>query len=185
MNNAARLVLTFALMIGVGSLGYFIGMQPMKADDGSIVATQAENIAEVSEGPLILDVTLKRIYLDGDVSEEMIQETIWALEDFWAKYESWQLVDMNEDRLVFETKVDDISPMLKLNGYFGLSKDGVLSIFNGKPNEAKIIHSFFQLDMNKLEGHRQTELKVGIPVKSKEGYSEVLETMKQYSIEKK
>ncbi|WP_374940701.1 BofC N-terminal domain-containing protein [Cytobacillus oceanisediminis] len=30
---------------------------------------------------------LEREYPDGELSQETIEETIWTLEDFWAKYD--------------------------------------------------------------------------------------------------
>lgn len=152
-------------------------------DEVVSAASQDEITVAVPENPLKLNVTLKRIYLDGEISEETVSEKIWALEDFWAKYENWQLVDMNEETIVFELKIDDISPLLKVNGFFGVSEDGTLSIYNGKPEQEDIIQSFFQIDIKKLEGKKHMQLKQGIPVKTKEDFSIVLETMKRYSIE--
>ncbi|MFK4997595.1 BofC N-terminal domain-containing protein [Bacillus sp. N9] len=60
------------------------------------------------EGPMTLEIILRKLYVDGEVSEEVVEETIWALDDFWSKYEGWQLVDMDEGFL-FLKKVDDIS----------------------------------------------------------------------------
>ena len=144
--------------------------------------TQAEEEAVRVEGPMSMEVILRTLYVDGEASEEIVQETIWALDDFWAKYEDWQLVDMDEGFLLFEKKVDDISPLLKVNGFFGISDDGVLSIYNGKPDRENVIQSFFQIDVQKLEGRKQKQLKQGIRVKSKEEYSDVLETMKQFVV---
>lgn len=138
----------------------------------------------IQEQPLELTVHLKRVYLDGEASEEVVKELILALEDFWAKYESWQLVDMSEEHLLFEKKIDDISPLLKMNGYFGITEDGTLSIFNGKPEESDVIQSFFQIDVEKLESSQHMRLMQGIPIKSKEEYSEVMKSMKKYSIKK-
>lgn len=138
----------------------------------------------IPDKPLELKIRLKRVYIDGEESEEMVTETIWALEDFWAKYEKWQLVDMNEDYLVFEKKVNDISPLLKMNGYFGITEDGTFSIFNGKPEESDIIQSFFQIDVKKLESKQHQKLKQGIPVKTKEEFDRVVETMKKYEVGK-
>lgn len=41
--------------------------------------------------PLEVQVVLERMYLDGEFSQETIKETIWSMEDFWAKYDGWQL----------------------------------------------------------------------------------------------
>ncbi|RSD24150.1 regulator [Mesobacillus subterraneus] len=133
--------------------------------------------------PLEVTIILQRVYLDGEMSEERVNETIWSMEDFWAKYEKWQIVDMEADKAVFRQDVDDISPLLKANGYFGVSDDGVLTIFNGRPDGSNIIQSFFQIDLGKLESIKRDQLKKGIPIKNKKCYEEVLETFKPYTIQ--
>lgn len=131
--------------------------------------------------PLHLTVVLEQIYLDGEISQEIVHETVWSMENFWAKYDQWQLTDMDESTMVFRKKVDDISPLLKANGFFGITDDGVLTIFNGRPDQSRIIQSFFQIDIKRLESKKQEELIQGIPIKSKDHYVQVLETFKPYS----
>ncbi|WP_373886067.1 BofC C-terminal domain-containing protein [Cytobacillus gottheilii] len=132
-----------------------------------------------------MKVILERVYLDGEISEETVTETIWAAEDFWAKYEDWNLIDMDEDVVVFRQQTDDISPLLKANGYFGITEEGVLTIFNGKPQRANIIQSFFQIDIQRLESKKCEQLKEGIPIMTKDRYINVLETFKTYSTDGK
>lgn len=146
---------------------------------------QAEESPEQIFDPLQITIVLKRMYLDGEISEEKYQETIWSMEDFWAKYDQWELVDMGESSAVFRQKVDDISPLLKANGYFGITDEGVLSIFNGKPGSSQIIQSFFQIDVQKLESRKREELLKGIPIMTKDRYEQVLETFKGYSMQPK
>ncbi|WP_018661024.1 BofC C-terminal domain-containing protein [Heyndrickxia acidiproducens] len=129
-------------------------------------------------------ILLERVYLDGEMSEEVIK-TKTSLEEALDAYPDWQIADIEEDRLVLQKQLNDISPLLKANGYFGVTKDGVLSIFQGKPQDKDIIHSFFQLNMKKLESRRQQELKNGIPIKTKEDYQKLLKTFKPYSASKK
>ncbi|WP_242698292.1 BofC C-terminal domain-containing protein [Bacillus sp. SD088] len=181
MKLTGKLLISFMILVVVS-----LANQPSL----DMQRTQAQSTAEedpvyIPESPLEIEVLLKRKYLDGDISEEIVSETIWALEDFWSKYEKWQLIDIDEKRVIFEREVNDISPLLKVNGFFGLQEDGTLSIFNGSPDQEDIIHSFFQIDMKKLEGNKREELKKGIPIQTKETFTEVLETMKQYSTEKK
>lgn len=108
---------------------------------------------------------------------------IGQLRTFGKKYDQWQLVEMDETKMVFRKIEDDISPLLKANGYFGITDNGVLTIFNGRPGGSRIIQSFFQIDVKKLESKIQAELLQGIPIKTKDRYVEVLETFKTYSIE--
>ncbi len=135
--------------------------------------------------PIEVKVILERVYLDGEVSEEQMEEKIWSMEQFWSKYDQWQVVDMDDKSVVFRKHVDDISPLLKANGYFGITDDGVLTIYYGKPQKYNIIQSFFQLDIGKLESTRHEELKEGIPIKNKDRYVEVLETFKNYTVQEK
>jgi forespore regulator of the sigma-K checkpoint len=135
------------------------------------------------KAPFNMTVILKRVYLDGEISEEVVREKGWSMENFWAKYDQWQLTNIDGATMVFKRNVDDISPLLKANGYFGITDDGVLTIFNGRPDRSRIIQSFFQIDIKKLESKKQEELLQGIPIKNKDRYVEVLETFKQYSKE--
>jgi forespore regulator of the sigma-K checkpoint len=143
-----------------------------------------EAVREINE-PLKVTIILQRIYLDGEMSEEKIEETIWSMEDFWAKYDKWQLVEMEANKVVFRQGIDDISPLLKSNGYFGLSDEGVLTIFNGRPDGSNIIQSFFQIDLGKLESIKRDQLKKGIPIRNKKCYEEVLETFKPYTVQER
>jgi forespore regulator of the sigma-K checkpoint len=134
----------------------------------------------VPQEPLQVEIILQRAYLDGEISEEKIVEKIWSMEQFWVKYEQWELVDTYDQGLVFKKQMDDISPLLKANGYFGITDDGTLTIFNGRPHQTNIIQSFFQINIDKLESRKHLQLKKGIPIKTKDRYVQVLETLKPY-----
>jgi forespore regulator of the sigma-K checkpoint len=129
-------------------------------------------------------IILQRTYLDGEVSEEMFRVDTVSLEDSLRRYKNWQLVDRDDVQIVLQKRVNDISPLLKTSGYFGVSKEGILQIFKGIPDEKNAIHSFFQIDMEKLKSYQREKLERGIRVKSKKQYEEVIKTMKPYSMKK-
>ncbi|WP_226526339.1 BofC C-terminal domain-containing protein [Metabacillus niabensis] len=136
--------------------------------------------------PLSVKVVLQRKYLDGEISEEVIQEKVTSLREIVEMYSDWQLLDHNRESIVFQREIDDISPLLKANGYFGITGEGIFSIFNGRPGSNDIIQSFFQIDVEKLESHKHDELMEGIRIESKDQYLEVLKIYETYSkIEKK
>ncbi|WP_059171266.1 BofC C-terminal domain-containing protein [Bacillus sp. FJAT-27445] len=137
--------------------------------------------ASGQQEPLRLKVTLEEVYVDGEVSQEQLIETAENWEEFWAKYQGWSAVDIGRESVVLRKQIEDISPLLKTNGYFGLNGEGVLAIFNGRPPYSQIIQSFFQIDVKKLESRKQAELRKGIPIKTKDRYVEVLESFKAYS----
>ncbi|MED1468382.1 BofC C-terminal domain-containing protein [Bacillus salipaludis] len=172
----------FKWMVMAGLLAIILGMAPGMDMTGS-AAQQDRHLEQQTTEPRQLKVTLQRVYLDGELSEEVVQEISWSPENFWAKYDQWQLITRDGENLVFRKNVDDISPLLKANGYFGITNEGVLTIFNGRPGQSKIIQSFFQIDIKKLESKKQEELLQGIPIKTKDRYVEVLETFRHYSTE--
>lgn len=175
LNKRSIIYIFFVILfIGLSEFDYSVPVLAQKND-----ANETQRFE-----PIEVQVVLERMYLDGEYSQEIVKETIWSMEDFWAKYEDWEIIDMTENEVVFREYVDDISPLLKTNGYFGISSDGTLTIFNGRPQTSKIIHTFFQLDMGKLESKKQEELKKGIRIKNKDRYVEVLETFKHYTLDR-
>jgi len=160
----------------------FIGLG-FSLNSGIVFAAQPNQLDEEKAVPLGITVILERVYLDGEISEEQVEETVRSLEDLWLRYDGWQFISMDEDTVVFKQNVDDISPLLKANGYFGITEDGVLTIFNGRPDESRIIQSFFQIDVGKLESRKRLQLIKGIPIKTKDQYEKVIEAFKPYTSE--
>jgi len=133
--------------------------------------------------PVSITIVLQQQYVDGEMSEEKRTETVVSLTEIWKKYRDWQLVTLDDRTIVFRKTINDISPLLKTNGYFGITDDGTLSIFNGKPSRSgEIIQSFFQIDVQKLESRQQEKLKQGIRVLSKEQYEQVIEMYRHFAV---
>ena len=128
-------------------------------------------------------VILQREYLDGELSEEKVTEWFWSIEELKGKYREWKIIEQSKDQIVFYKKENDISPLLKTNGYFGMTKDGALSIFNGKPKDDKIIHTFFQIDVGKLEVYQQEELQQGIQIISKDQFNSLMKKYQEYAVQ--
>lgn len=136
-----------------------------------------------NEKPHRTTILLERVYLDGIVGEEEIEQKNMTKETAVSEYKEWRLVAEFDDELIFRTHVDDISPLLKTNGYFGVSGEGILSVYEGVPTsqQQKVIQSFFQLDINKLESRQHEQLQNGIRIHSKDQYLALLNFYKPYS----
>ncbi|SDH56874.1 Bypass of Forespore C, N terminal [Alteribacillus persepolensis] len=50
--------------------------------------------------PAVYEVILEKETSNGVVVTAKKYETVWAVEDFWSKYESWKLVDQKEDQII-------------------------------------------------------------------------------------
>ncbi|WP_316274240.1 intercompartmental signaling factor BofC [Bacillus halotolerans] len=132
--------------------------------------------------PLQVHVQLEKVYLDGEVSIEHKREKVLSMDDFWADYAGWTLVEHKNGYVLFRKQVDDISPLSKVNGYIGVSDSGVISSFHGRPeSDSEPIQSFFQIDLERLESHMQKNLEKGIPFRTKAEFEDVIEHIKTYS----
>lgn len=70
-----------------------------------LLCTSSVFAAEVEHyEPLQLHVQLEKVYMDGDVSIEHKHETVLAMEDFWAAYAGWTLVEQKKDLSFFGNK---------------------------------------------------------------------------------
>lgn len=128
-------------------------------------------------------IFLERVYVDGVVSQEVVRYEHSSKQDILNAYGPWRVVKEGENEMVLRIAVDDISPLLKANGYFGISVDNILSIYEGEPNQStKVIQSFFQIDVEKLESYHRQKLKKGIRVHSKDEYVALMEFFKDYSL---
>lgn len=164
------------ILVGMATLQLFVFQKD------TVKNIHAEELTEYKQlDKQRLTVILQLFYLDGEVTEEMVTEDVDEIDELWNEYKDWNLVDINTEHVVFKKDINDISPLLKANGYFGLTEDGTLTIFNGKPEKNKVIQSFYQLDIEKLESYEQKQLKNGIPVRTKNDFQKVLNAFKPYS----
>lgn len=180
-----RWALIVGLAIGFAVISYTIIDQipPKTVKDNTpqrTIQAKEENAVKtlVKPEPLKLTVILKEHYIDGVMETTKKEETIWSMVDFWASYEEWTLEDQQLDRVVFQRKVEDISPLTKRQGYFGLTNDGELAVFQGVPNEGKVMESFKPVPIKPLESKRESELKDGIKIKNYRHFEQVV---RQYS----
>lgn len=130
-------------------------------------------------------IVLKRTYLTGETEVETREEVIGSSDELQERYEGWTLTNKKGNEYTFETRINDISPACKNNGYFGINEKGELSLFEGVPEKEKVIQTFFRLDTEKIESHLPNEeltmLKRGIRVKDVVEYNSVLSTFSEFA----
>jgi forespore regulator of the sigma-K checkpoint len=142
---------------------------------------QKEDKAVWEREPLQLEVVLQTQYLDGSIVEEVSTVIVWSLQDFWAGYSDWTLMKQEEGKVTFRKNIDDLSPNVKQNGYFGINEENVLTIFDGKPVEREVIKAFYEIDVGKLESKLFDQLKAGIKVDKKSTFENIIKTYKAYA----
>ncbi|GAB7386529.1 hypothetical protein BSNK01_03640 [Bacillaceae bacterium] len=135
-----------------------------------------------------VDVVLKQTYACGVEVEERRNVTFASEEALRRAYGDWELVSVDRgNAYVFRRSVQDISPLCKESGYFGLSADGILTLFQGPPKDGKIIRAFFPINTKKLESMLpQQEIAMlykGIRIRDLAEYNSVLSTYEEFALE--
>lgn len=86
-----------------------------------------------------------------------------------------------------EEYVEDATEACLQNEYIGIDNSGNLSLFEGKPQEKKVIKTFFQLDVETMESVLPEEvlkqLNQGIRVQDTSEYNSVLSTFSDFAVE--
>lgn len=141
----------------------------------------------VSVNPELAVRVVKRTeYICGVVAEEKTTLSKAALSKWkQAHPNGW----MREgDRTVLTEVVEDLAPLCKTNGYFGLNEAGELTLFNGVPKEAKAIQTFFRINIKRMESGLPHEpiasLYQGIRIKDLAEYNSVLSTFSEFAVDK-
>ncbi|WP_176224057.1 BofC C-terminal domain-containing protein [Thalassobacillus devorans] len=168
--------LTISLLILLFFIAVLDDRPSSGEEDEAKKSSLEEPVSLVASQPLEVKVTMEKQYLDGVTEVEEKIETIWAMEDFWANYDGWTLMNQGEGFVEFYKQIDDLSPEVKANGYFGIDLNDQLTIFLGKPTEGKVIESFFPIPVDTLESSRRKELEQGIKIQDKNHFNKVIET---------
>ncbi|MEJ9371507.1 BofC N-terminal domain-containing protein, partial [Schinkia azotoformans] len=94
----AQAVKYLVLSLVIAGFSIFFLLYHTAAENNGVRIEQTKEETQAIEvtGPLTVNVVLQQHYLDGNTSEETVTETIWSMEDFWAQYKDWQLVDQKE-----------------------------------------------------------------------------------------
>jgi forespore regulator of the sigma-K checkpoint len=133
------------------------------------------------------ELVLARTYLCGVKDEERRPLSRDQLSQELNKYRGWEVVSADAAKLILHKRENDIAPSCKANGYFGLSKDGFLTLFNGLPSEQNVIQTFYQINTAKMEASLSKEevesLRKGIRVRDLAEYNSVLSTYGEFLAE--
>ncbi len=130
------------------------------------------------------ELVLARTYLCGMKDEEHKPVSRDKLAQTLTHYNGWEIISSDASKLILHKRENDIAPSCKANGYFGLSGDGVLTLFNGLPAEQDVVQTFYQINTAKMEASLPKEevesLKKGIRVRDLAEYNSVLSTYEEF-----
>ena len=173
------------LIVLLGSAWLMVDtLQLMKGNQTS--SQQEESILPVLAQEKV-EITLQKTYVCGTEEEERLTTVVSSPEQVFMEYQDWELVSKRENQYVFKKLVHDLSPVCKENGYFGLTSEGILTLFEGPPEQQKVIQTFFHIDTERFESsllqHDLDLLKKGIRIHDISEYNSILSTYGEYSDE--
>jgi forespore regulator of the sigma-K checkpoint len=132
-----------------------------------------------------VEVILHRTYLCGEETRQLGKQSSSVAAELLKSHREWGAEFDSIGRLLMEQTVDDLSPQCRKTAYIGMDKNGNLSLYDGPPRREKVIRTFFQLDVDRLETRmnedRVFELSNGIRVSDKDEYNSVLSTFNEFA----
>lgn len=132
------------------------------------------------------ELVLARSYLCGVRDEERKPVAISHLADAMADYKGWEIVTADTSKMILMRREQDISPECKENGHFGLSADGMLTLFHGVPADQEVVQTFYRINTAKMEANLPKEevdsLRRGIRVRDLAEYNSVLSTYGEFQL---
>lgn len=127
-----------------------------------------------------MELVLARSYLCGLRDEERKPLAGESLEKTISNYVGWEIIGYEEGRLMLLKRENDIAPICKENGYFGLNEEDVLTLFNGMPKDKQVIQTFYPINTARMEASMAKEeieaLRKGIRIRDLAEYNSVLST---------
>lgn len=183
-NKHLFLILTFSSLVAVLFVGgwlLLLGLlSPATGEDGDESATAFSVLPS-------LEVVLQRHYVCGEMLEERMMSPL-SVESVRQQFADWDVAEQTETRLVLTKQVDDLAPQCKANGFFGITDEGLMTLFYGPPEEGNVIRTFYQLDVERLETSLPQQvaqqLRDGIRVTTVQEFHSVLSTYAEFIQEK-
>jgi forespore regulator of the sigma-K checkpoint len=181
------LVFLISRSVTGGSLQVF-GHDPLARIKTSQLTDEQASLAEqlVKDGKS-KQVVLVKQYICGQESESLGMMPAAEIVRLWTEHPDWDGERTDEDTIRFVEQIDDLSESCKGNAYMSVDKDGNLSLFEGPPEQKKVIRTFFQIDVDFLESSLPHDtvasLYRGIRIHDISEYNSVISTFSEYAVD--
>ncbi|MGO0060255.1 BofC C-terminal domain-containing protein [Brevibacillus fluminis] len=128
----------------------------------------------------VTELVLAHSYLCGSRDEERKPVLNDSIDKMLGDYAGWEIIGYQNGKLMLLKRENDISPLCKENGYFGINEEDILTLFNGMPKEKQVIQTYYPINTSRMEASLPKEeveaLKKGIRIRDLAEYNSVLST---------
>ncbi len=142
---------------------------------------------ELNKTKQVNEVIVRHSYVCGEEERTLGKLNTDEIYNLLNEHPTWKGQFAGQGKLVLNETIPDLSPTCKERAYMSLDKDGNLSLFDGPPEQAKVIKTFFQLDISSMESslpdNALRHLYDGIRIQDIDEYNSVLSTFSDYSRE--
>jgi forespore regulator of the sigma-K checkpoint len=148
---------------------------------------QLEVLDQINKSGNAHRVFTQKVFVCGQELTEIGKLSSTQINQYYKEHPQDQVKLNSEGQVYFIEQVQDLSAACKHNAFFGIDKNGSLSLFEGHPNDKQIIRTFFQLNVEHLKTSlpqgTYNQLKQGIPISDLAEYNSVLSTFSDYAVE--
>lgn len=172
-----------AVLAGVWMISNDLKYEKTVTEDVSRMPPDMRTVTALGTGEVTM--VIRSLYECGETTE--IAQTIQASEvSRWKNmHPNVMLMGRTKDTMVWQQQVADLAPQCKINGFFSIDSQGRLSLFQGPPDNGKIIRTFFQIEVERLESQLPkkaiAELFRGIRIRNVNEYHSVISTFRPFS----
>jgi forespore regulator of the sigma-K checkpoint len=176
-------LLFVAAYIGMGMSRDRHALQVMAAPE---LKQQQQVLKQIEKNAKEYEVFAQKEYVCGQETARIGKLSSAEISQYHKEHLQDQ-IKLTANQVYFIEQIEDLSAECKKNAFFGLDKDGRLSLFEGHPDKEQIIRTFFQLNVDHLKTSLPqgtfSQLMQGIPVSDLAEYNSVLSTFSDYAVE--
>ena len=133
------------------------------------------------------EVSKRNVYVCGEETIRLGKKSGADLYRLLEQNRQWTLSWNSDREAVLTEQIEDLSPECKQNAYFGIDEDGNLSLFDGVPDRKKVLRTFFQIDIERMESSLPRDavrqLYEGIKVSDYASYNSVLSPFADFAVD--
>ncbi|NEZ42010.1 BofC C-terminal domain-containing protein [Paenibacillus alvei] len=158
-----------------------------KDNEAKLNETAQFVIAQLVQEDTKREVIARKQYICGKNDEVLGIKPTRDIVQLVLNHPDWSVSMDADGRVILEEQIEELSGTCKDGAHISLDKDGNLTLYDGPPEDGKVIRTFFQLDVESMESSLppkvMKQLYQGIRITDVDAYHSVLSTFSDYAIE--
>jgi len=158
----------------------------LQPQDGLNSESKKQALERIAASGDSWSVTLRLRFVCGEETQSLGSMKAGDVIRYHEEYPTYDVAIDAGNSVVFSAAIEDLSPHCKEHAYFGIDRNGNLSLFDGVPAGEQIIRTFFQLNVQQLKSSLPhdmwNQLYEGIRITDLAEYNSVLSTFSDFAL---